>query len=197
MFTNDGVADGTIITKTAYKDASGAVVSGAFVWENKNYPAVKLYEKVPMTAVQFSDGTESGGKPQAYEIKDGGVRVTDWVPPTAVIDAVTGAPVAGYTGIAEAVKGSTWTILQDTPQPNLTDDSYAWALARGNWEFVYISGMLTFDPKYTPTSANMGFSGVRYTGFAYKGAYLQSDVDTINNKLAAGIGYEEVETLTD
>lgn len=145
-----------------------------------------------MTAVEFSDGTESGGKPQAYEIKDNGKRVTDWVPPTAVIDPTTGAPVAGYTGIAEAVSGTEWTILQKS-----TKASYAWALANGNWEFVYISGMLTFDPSYTPTSANMGYSGVRYTGFAYKGAYLQTDVDTINNKLAAGIGYEDLGELVD
>lgn len=160
-----------------------------------------------MTAVEFSDGTESGGKPQAYEIKDYtevdgklvGKRVMDWVPPTAVIDPTTGAPVAGYTGIAEAVSGTTWTILQKS-----TKASYAWALANGNWEFVYIAGMLTFDPSYTPTSANMGYSGVRYTGFAYKGDYLQTNVDTINEditdikgRLGAGIDYEVVETLTD
>lgn len=167
VFTNDRTVSDTI-TKTALGDG--------FVWRNTAYPAVELYDAISMQPVQFSDGPESAGKPQAYEIVgSNGLRVTEWVPPTAVIDPATGSPVAGYSGIAEAYDGSAWTILQQSAK-----GSYAWALAKGNWEFVFKSGMLTFDPAYTPTGTTMGYKSVRFTGFKYIGDTLDKTIKEIS-----------------
>ena len=166
VFTNNRT-EGSGITRTA--------LHNGYVWKNSAYPAVELYDAVEMSAVQFSDGPDSSGKPQAYEILGSdGLRIMDWVPPTAVIDPETGSPVPGYSGIGEVFDGSSWTILQQSAKAN-----YAWALANGTWEFVYISGMLTFDPQYTPTSTNMGYTKVRYTGFKYIGSTLDTAITTV------------------
>ena len=114
VFTNNRT-EGAGITKTA--------LNNGFVWKNAAFPAVELYDAVEMSAVQFSDGPDSQGKPQAYEIiGSNGLRVTDWVPPTAVIDPETGSPVPGYSGIGEVFDGTDWTILQQSAKAN-----YAWA----------------------------------------------------------------------
>lgn len=166
VFTNNRT-EGSGITRTA--------LNNGYVWKNSAYPAVELYDAVEMSAVQFSDGPDSQGKPQAYEIiGSNGLRVTDWVPPTAVIDPETGSPVPGYTGIGEAFDGTDWTILQQSAKAN-----YAWALANGYWEFVYISGMLTFDPGFTPTAPGMGYTKVRYTGFKYIGSTLDTAITAV------------------
>ena len=145
------------------------------VFRNNDFPAVELYEEVEMTDVQYSDK-------QAWEIKNGTNRVMDWCAPTAVKNGVL--PVPGYTGYAEASSdGEKWTILQDSP-----NKSYGWSLAGGNWEFVYMSGMLTFHPDYIPSA--MSFSKVRFTGFKYIGKYLDdqlAQVGTIQTQVGKGI----------
>lgn len=177
VFTNSRTPSDTI-TKTAFKDG--------FIWRNTAYPAVELYDAVKMQAVLYSDGPESAkdskgnATAQAYEIVDSNnIRVTEWVPPTAVIDSVTGAPVPGYSGYGEVYDGKEWIILQQSAK-----GSYAWALANGTWEFVFKSGMLTFDPAYTPTCATMGYSAVRFTGFKYIGETLSNTI----KELSAGAG---------
>ena len=145
-----------------------------YIWRNSDYPAVELYDAVEMSGVLYSDGEESGGKYQSYEIKGlDGLRVMDWIPATAVLDPENGSPVCGYSGIAEAYDGSKWTILQQSAK-----QSYIWALANGKWEFYFPSGLLTFDPAYTPTSATMGYSKVRWTGFKYIGNTLDKTIES-------------------
>lgn len=139
------------------------------VFRNDDFPAVELYQNVEMTAVDYSDN-------QAWQIKNGNNRVMDWCSPTAVKNGVL--PVPGYTGIAQATttNGTTWTILQDSS--NL---SYGWSLASGNWEFVYMSGMLTFHPDYIPSK--MSFQRIRFTGFRYIGEYLSDSITGIQSKI--------------
>ena len=139
------------------------------VFRNDDFPAVELYEAVQMTAVEYSDD-------QAWEIKNGNNRVMDWCSPTAVKNGVL--PVPGYTGIAQATTtdGTTWTILQDSS--NL---SYGWSLAGGNWQFVYMSGMLTFHPNYIPSK--MSFQRIRFTGFKYIGKYLDASINEVDNRI--------------
>ena len=160
------VVSTTTFTKTA--------LHNGYVWRNSDYPAVELYDAVEMSGVLYSDGEESGGKYQSYEIKGAnGLRVMDWVPATAVLDPTTGSPVCGYSGIAEAYDGSSWTILQQSAKQN-----YIWALANGKWEFYFPSGLLGFDPAYTPTTATMGYSKVRWTGFKYIGNTLDKTIQS-------------------
>jgi hypothetical protein len=142
------------------------------VYRNSNYPAVELFYQVPMSGVANSDGEASGGTYQSYEIQEGDARVMNWCAPTAVINPTTGKPVAGFSGIAEASKdGSTWTVLQKVSN---------WALATGTWEFVYIAGILMFEPSVTPSK--LSYTSVRFTGFRYIGATMDktigSKVDT-------------------
>jgi hypothetical protein len=158
--------------------------NGGMVWTNTKYPAVKLYQRVDMKAVTGSDGAESGGKYQAYHVvetdKDGNEkRVVDWIPPTAVIDDVTGSPVAGYSGKAEvSVDGTAWSCLQDCENKN-----YAWKLSNENWEFVFMAGMLRFNPLYTPTTDGFGYNKVKWTGFKYIGPVLSEDISDIKKDI--------------
>ena len=180
VFTNNFTTSEKI-TKTDYKNGS--------IWKNSDYPAVELYYQVEMSSVEYSDN-------QAWEIKDAsGNRIMDWCSPTAVKNGVL--PVPGYTGIAEATttSGTTWTILQDSP--NL---SYGWSLAGGNWEFVYMSGMLTFHPDYIPSK--MSFQRVRFTGFKYIGstigsdfASLETEISNLKTEVGTGVAEEINKTL--
>lgn len=173
VFTNNRT-ESDKITKTA--------LHNGFVWRNSDYPAVELYDAVEMSAIPGSNGAESpNGEFQAYEILDGNaLRVTDWVPVTAVIDPATGAPTPGYSGIAEAYAGSEWTVLQDSSK-----GSYGWALAKGNWEFVTMAGMLRFEPTCTPEG--YGYSKVRYTGFKYIGSVLTDTLEDVKDSVATEI----------
>ena len=148
------------------------------VWENNNYPAVRLYCQCEMSAVAGSNGV--GSKYEAYELLDGGNRIMDWIAPTSVKD--NGLPVPGYTARIEGYKASKWTDLQ-----NCGDVSGNWALAQNNWEFVYMSGMCTFHPETTPTEYS--YTKLRITAFAYKGSYLSDTLtsmttNTANNMMA-------------
>ncbi len=152
--------------------------NGGQVWQNTAYPAVKLYYQAVLSEVAQSDS-------QAWELAIGGNRVMDWVAPTAVKD--NGLPVPGYTGIVEATTANdtSWAnaiVIQSSP--NLT---YGWELAKGNWEFVYMSGMLTFHPDYIPSK--MSYGKLRISAFAYAGDYLDETLasiqtSTANNMLA-------------
>lgn len=173
--------DATTDLVTVFKEGgvSTAFWNGGTVWTNAKYPAVKLYENVPMTAVNGSDG---GGKFQAYEIlaaadgiSSGTIRLTDWAAPTAVADQTTGAPVAGFSGIP-MFKG---TVLKKS-------DAALWAEAKGSWEFVYIAGMLTFEPGFTPQDkdATNGKTSVTLTAFKYVGDYLTDTLANIDTVIA-------------
>ena len=146
-------------------------VNGGSVYTSDAYPAVELFYQVPMTGVANSDGEDSNGTFQAYEIQENGARVMDWVAPTAVINPSTGKPVAGFSGIAEAQKSNAWTVLQK--------DS-AWALSTGSWEFVYMAGILIFEPSVTPSKKS--YTGVRLTGFRYKGETLDKTLENTTMK---------------
>ena len=171
---NDIVLSVTTITKT--------VLHNGIVWTNSDYPAVELYDAVEMSAIPGSNGAESpNGEFQSYEILDGkNLRVVDWVPVTAVIDPETGSPTPGYSGIAEAYAGGEWTVLQDSSK-----GSYGWALAKGNWEFVTMAGMLRFEPNCTPEG--YGYSKVRYTGFKYIGSVLTDTLEEVKDSVATEI----------
>lgn len=171
---NDIVLSTTVITKTT--------LHNGVVWTNSDYPAVELYDAVEMSAIPGSNGAESpNGEFQSYEILDGkNLRVVDWVPVTAVIDPETGSPTPGYSGIAEAYAGGEWTVLQDSSK-----GSYGWALAKGNWEFVTMAGMLRFEPTCTPEG--YGYSKVRYTGFKYIGSVLTDTLEAVKDSVATEI----------
>jgi hypothetical protein len=179
------LADGTmsVVESKDFWATDKAGNKNGKVWTNTAYPAVKLYENVPMTAVKGSDG---GGKFQSFEIlaaedgySEGTLRVSDWIAPTAVADQTTGKVVAGFSGI---------------PMYNgaaLTKDTGRWAATLGTWEFVYIAGMLTFEPGYTPenksTSAVDGTtrkSVITLTAFKYDGDYLSDKLDTYDSALS-------------
>lgn len=151
-------------------------VGGGNVYHNAAYPAVELFEEVKMTGVSGSDGVDSdlgGGKGatfQAYEIRENGARVMDWVAPTAVLNSYN-TPQAGYSGIAEARKDGAWTILQKDA---------SWALSAGTWEFVYMSGLLIFEPTVTPL--NKDYDAVRFTGFKYIGDTLDKTLENTTMK---------------
>ena len=159
-------AEGASLVKTV---TSGS--NKGFVIRNSNYPAIELYYQVPMTGVPSSDGDDSNGKFQAYHITENGLssgtRIMDWVPPTAVIK--DGSPVAGFSGIPEAYVSNAWTPLAKVGK---------WDPAAGTWEFVYMSGMLIFDPAQVP-----GDAAVRFTGFKYIGEYLNNVTDALNKRL--------------
>lgn len=158
--------------------------AGGFVWTNPSYPAVRLYENVPMTKVKGSDG---GGKFQAFEIlagedgvSEGTKRIVDWIAPTAVADRVTGQPVAGYSGIP-----------QYNGQALKLANPGKWAESKGSYEFAYMSGLLTFEPGFTPqdVDATNGVNKIKLTAFKYIGAYLSDTLtsmttNTANNMMA-------------
>ena len=161
---------------------STAFWNGGLVWTNPAYPAVKLYENVPMTAVTGSDGKASNGKFQAYEVladadgvTSGSLRIGDWISPTAVTDQETGMPVAGYSGIP---------MYNNTPLKQA--DTSKWLETDGHFEFIYMAGLLTFEPGYTPEDKNAtnGKNLVKITAFKYVGDY----VDDVLAKIEAEIG---------
>lgn len=176
--------DATNDLVTVFKNGatSTAFWNGGTVWTNPAYPAVKLYEDVPMTTVKGSDG---GGKFQAYEVlaatdgvSEGTIRLNDWVAPTAVADQENGKPVAGFSGIP----------MYDGTALKLADTS-KWAEAGGHWEFVYIAGMLTFEPGYTPEDQSKGTkaAGITLTAFKYVGDYLTDTIADINTTITEEI----------
>ena len=153
--------------------------AGGSVWTNPSYPAVRLYENVPMTKVNGSDG---GGKFQAFEIlagedgvSEGTKRIVDWIAPTAVADQVTGLPVAGYSGIP-----------QYNGQALKVANPGKWAEALGSYEFAYMSGLLTFEPGFTPqdVDATNGVNKIKLTAFKYIGAYLSDTLTSITTSTA-------------
>ena len=173
VFAGTIAADGTPSAEGA--SLVKTVTSGSnkgFVIRNSNYPAIELYYQVPMTGVPSSDGKDSNGKYQAYHITENGLssgtRIMDWVPPTAVIK--DGSPVAGFSGIPEAYVSNAWTPLAKVGK---------WDPAAGTWEFVYMSGMLIFDPAQVP-----GDAAVRFTGFKYIGSYLNDVVEENGGAIA-------------
>jgi hypothetical protein len=178
------LADGVMseVSSVDFWAADKAGVKSGKVWTNTAYPAVKLYENVPMTAVKGSDG---GGKFQAFEIlagadgySEGTLRVSDWVAPTSVADLTTGKVVAGFSGIP---------MYSGTA---LSKDTTRWAATDGTWEFVYIAGMLTFEPGYTPENKAATAvdpktlkSVITLTAFKYDGEYLADSISDINNTI--------------
>lgn len=161
---------------TVFKDGGvSSSYANGLIWTNSKYPAVKLYENVEMTPVVGSNG--SGTKYEAYEILDeDGIRVMDWVSPMAAFDASVGKPTPGFAGKVEVFKGSAWTELQ-----NCADVQGKWALAEGNWEFIYNAGIVTFNADYTPTQYS--YTKVRWTGFQYIGTYLSETLDNIDTAI--------------
>lgn len=150
-------------------------LNGGEVWRNAIYPSVELYRQVEMTPVEFSDK-------QAWEVLDeGGSRVTDWVAPTSVKE--NGLPVPGYTGVfevASATGSSTWSEMSA-----VSNKSYGWSLDKGNWEFVYMSGMLTIHPDYV--LSNMGFTAkgvARITAFKYVGEYVDETISEVRDSIS-------------
>ena len=161
VFTNN-LTEGNGIVRTSLGTNKGEV------WTNTAYPAVKLYRNATLTAVANSDD-------MAWELEVNGSRIMDWVAPTSVKD--NGLPIPGYTGIVEGNYGGTWTVIQTIP-----DNTYGWELAKGNWEFVYMSGMVTFHPDYIPSA--MGCTGLRITAFAYAGDYLADTLSSMQQNTA-------------
>ena len=153
-----------------------ALASGGQVWTNTNYPAVKLYYQAELSPVAQSDN-------MAWELLVDNARVMDWVAPTTVKD--NGLPVPGYTGIVEATTAgdTSWSnaiVIQNSP-----NKSYGWELAKGNWEFVYMSGMVTFHPDYIPSA--MSYGKLRLTAFAYNGTYLSDTLGNIEQSAADSV----------
>lgn len=164
--TSDGIAATndlvTVFLQGATKEKD---LANGEVWtDDSAYPAVKLYKQCELTEVNLSDK-------MAWELKDGGSRVMDWVSPVSVKDG--NRPVPGYTGIIEGYNGSGWEPIQ-----NCAELTYGYELAKGNWEFVYMSGMVTFHPDYIPSK--MGYSKLRITAFAYSGTYLADTLNSMN-----------------
>lgn len=91
-------------------------------------------------------------------------------------DASVGKPTPGFAGKVEVFKGSAWTELQ-----NCADVQGKWALAEGNWEFIYNAGIVTFNADYTPTQYS--YTKVRWTGFQYIGTYLSETLDNIDTAI--------------
>ena len=151
-------------------------LNGGTVWTNDKYPAVKLFEKVPLTPVQYSDSN-------SWELVVDGVRISDWVAPTAVKDPSNSLPIPGFAGIIEAspTENASATATNWLPLGKVSNNSYGWAT--GNWQFVYMAGMVIFHPNYIPSK--MGQKSLRITGFQYIGSRLKDTIgdieDTIGN----------------
>ena len=183
---NTDSVDATNDLVAAFKEGGveTAFHAGGSVWTNPSYPAVRLYENVPMTKVNGSDG---GGKFQAFEIlagedgvAEGTKRIVDWIAPTAVADRVTGQPVAGYSGIP-----------QYNGQALKLANPDKWAEKLGSYEFAYMSGLLTFEPGSTPQDVGgaSAVNKIKLTAFKYIGAYLSDTLtsmttNTANNMMA-------------
>ena len=178
VFDANGVlttpVDGASLAREIKNDA-GTVIGK--VYRNTNFPAVELFYQVKMSGVASSDGGDSNGTYQAYEIKEGGKRVMDWVAPTAVIDPATGGPVAGFSGIPEANVSGTWTALADVGK---------WALSTGSWEFIPMAGILTFEPSVTPGDKDAA-SSIRFTGFKYIGETLDVAIEELEDRISGDI----------
>lgn len=132
-----------------------------FIWRNKKYPAIELYENVKMSPDAFSSSA-TGGKYETYYVYDAdGNRQQVFVPPTAVMDA--GNPVPGYTARIQASRNgsSGWTDLKDLS---------FWDPSVGDWEFVYLSGMAIFHPSATPVGKS--YPNLRITVFRYIGTVV-------------------------
>jgi hypothetical protein len=185
----NSIPSGNLPAYTYYEQIAPAAVSAKFwnggaVWTNDAWDAVKLYENVPMTKVKGSDG--KGGLFQAYEVlasgKDGvssgTIRLTDWVGPTAVADLTTGKPVAGFSGIPTFASSAT-----DTNKTYLSKVD-RWTGA--TWEFVYIAGLLTFEPDYTPENESEN-AQIALTAFKYTGKYLTDSLTTVQTDLADAV----------
>ena len=178
---NTDSVDATNDLVAAFKNGGvkTAFHAGGFVWTNPSYPAVRLYENVPMTKVKGSDGD---GKFQAFEILAGedGVsagekRIVDWIAPTAVADQVTGLPVAGYSGIP-----------QYNGQALKVANPGKWAESLGSYEFAYMSGLLTFEPGFTPQDVGgaSAVNNIKLTAFKYIGAYLSDTLTAMSQNTA-------------
>jgi hypothetical protein len=180
--------EGYSITSAAFHDKA----DNGIVWKNSKYPAVVLYENVPMTKVSGSDGKDSKGNArfQSYEvlagengIASGTTRIVDWVSPTAVADRELGSPVAGFSGIPQY--GATRAAMKSLQAVKPSE----WSNGAGNWEFVYMAGLLTFDPDYTPQfiDATNGVNNVYLTAFKYVGGYLKDTLDKTNKETSDAI----------
>ena len=178
---NTDSVDATNDLVAAFKNGGveTAFHAGGSVWTNPSYPAVRLYENVPMTKVNGSDG---GGMFQAFEILAGedGVsagkkRIVDWIAPTAVADQVTGLPVAGYSGIP-----------QYNGQALKLANPGKWEEKLGSYEFAYMSGLLTFEPGFTPQDVGgaNAVNNIKLTAFKYIGAYLSDTLTSITTSTA-------------
>lgn len=178
---NTDSVDATNDLVAAFKNGGveTAFHAGGSVWTNPSYPAVRLYENVPMTKVNGSDG---GGKFQAFEIlagedgvSEGTKRIVDWIAPTAVADQVTGLPVAGYSGIP-----------QYNGQALKVANPGKWAESKGSYEFAYMSGLLTFEPGFTPQDVGgaSAVNKIKLTAFKYIGAYLSDTLTSITTSTA-------------
>ena len=156
--------------------AVSSELNGGTVWTNDKYPAVKLFEKVPLTPVQYSDSN-------SWELVVDGVRISDWVAPTAVKDPSNSLPIPGFAGIIEAspTENASATATNWLPLGKVSNKTYGWAT--GNWQFVYMAGMVIFHPDYIPSK--MGQKSLRITGFQYIGSRLKDTIgdieDTIGN----------------
>lgn len=199
--SNTDSVDATNDLVTAFKvgGVETAFHAGGSVWTNPNYPAVRLYENVPMTKVAGSDG---GGKFQAFEILagDDGVssgtkRITDWIAPTAVADQETGKPVAGYSGIP-----------QYNNQALKLANPAKWAESLGSYEFAYMAGLLTFEPGFTPQDVGgaNGVNLIKLTAFKYIGDYADkvlnvydSRLDVVEAQLGISGGGEQDSSMTE
>ena len=190
--------DATNDLMTVFKAGATAQTfwNGGKVWTNPSFPAVKLYEDIPMTPVKGSDG---GGKFQSFEvlaaadgISSGTIRLVDWAAPTAVADRETGKPVAGFSGIYKY--GATLAAAKAVQAASTSK----WAATLGTWEFVYMAGLLQFEPGYTPqdvaaaaVNATTGKTYLYLTAFKYCGEYLSETLEG----LTVQAGAKEIATV--
>lgn len=159
-----------IVEKVEITDGTDAEVLAQLedngVYESSAYPAARLYWHKELSSVEYSND-------QSYEcLMYSGARAMDWIAPTAVKD--NGLPVPGYTGFAEAYIGNAWKPMEDQS---------GWDFGAGNWEFVYMSGLLTLNASHKLAAKSA--SKVRYTGFQYIGKTLDKTLDTISNATMA------------
>jgi hypothetical protein len=160
VFTYYNNTDKTEISYTAPSSTS-------LLWTNPKFPGIELYENIPMTPEAASFTSD---KHQAYHIIGSDKkRIMNWISPVAVIDSRTGNPVAGYSGIVK-YKG---TALQAA--------GTQWALATGNWEFVYMAGLLTFSPDAAPAK---NCKDLTLTAFRYNGEKLSTKLTNLSTAIS-------------
>lgn len=165
---NQPSAEGATLDRTITNSTGDTI---GYVYKNSKYPAVELYYQVEMSGVANSNGEDSAGTFQAYEVVENEARVMDWVAPTSVLNDKN-VPQAGYSGISEVYNSAGWAVVQDAN----TD----WQLAKGSWEFAYFSGITIFEPSVTPGKKN--YSKIRFTGFRYIGTKLSESLEDTNMK---------------